>query len=232
MRHIFHQMPWIYPKDIVELRELYQRNGTLEHYKKGTIIKSRGASQRLFYLVNGLCMYYANYVENNPMSFSLVLPERTMGDITCITKQHVNVTTIVIRDADILVVPPDVLLDAMRQDAELSIKICRHVVAKQESSLEAVITNTSCEPAQRLKILLKSMLSEGGMEPKAGWYTVPLTLTHEEYGQIINVTRVTISRILAHWQSEGLICRENKTIIVHHRLFEDVYDWLSYFPEK
>ncbi|MGL9721721.1 Crp/Fnr family transcriptional regulator [Symbiopectobacterium sp.] len=148
-------------------------------------------------------------------------------------KAHVNVTTIVIRDADILVVPPDILLDAMRQDAELAIKICRHVVAKQESSLEAVIiTNTSCEPAQRLKILLKSMLLEGGIEPKTGWYTVPLTLTHEEYGQIINVTHVTISRILAHWQSEGLICRENKTIIVHHQLFDDVYDWLSYFSEK
>ncbi len=155
-----------------------------------------------------------------------------MGDITCITKQHVNVTTIVIRDADIPVVPSDILLDAMRQDAELAIKICRHIVAKQESSLEAVITNTSCEPAQRLKILLKSMLLEGGIEPKKGWYTVPLTLTHEEYGQIINVTRVTISRILAHWQSEGLICRENKTIIVHHQLFDDVYDWLSYFSEK
>lgn len=114
------------------------------------------------------------------MSFSLVLPERTMGDITCITQQQVNVTTIVIRDADVLVVPPDILLDAMRQDAELAIKICRHVVAKQENSLEAVITNPRCEPAQRLNILLKSMLLEGSMEPKAGWYTVPLTLTHEE----------------------------------------------------
>ncbi|WP_411703886.1 Crp/Fnr family transcriptional regulator [Edaphovirga cremea] len=232
MRHIFHQKPWIYPKDPAELRALYQQHGTLVHYRKGTIIKNRGESQKLFYLVNGLCMYYANYVENNPLSFSLVLPERTMGDITCITKQQVNVTTIVIRDADILLVPPDILLKAMQQDAELAIKICRHVVAKQESSLEAVITNMTCEPAIRLKILLKSILLESYVGIKEGWYTVPLTLTHEEYGQIINVTRVTISRILAHWQSAGLICRENKTIIVNHLLFDDVYDWLSYFPAK
>lgn len=232
MRHIFHQKPWIYPKDPTEIREFYQKHGTLVHYKKGTVIKMRGESQRLFYLVDGLCMYYANYVENNPISFSLILPERTMGDVTCITKQQVNVTTIVIRDADILVVPPHILLEVMQHNAKLAIKVCRHMLAKQESSLEAVITNITCEPAVRLKILLKSILLESHDEITDGWYALPLTLTHEEYGQIINVTRVTISRILAQWQDSGLIYRENKAIIVSHLLFEKLYDWLNYFPTK
>ncbi|MBG6249422.1 helix-turn-helix domain-containing protein [Candidatus Symbiopectobacterium sp. PLON1] len=87
-------------------------------------------------------------------------------------------------------------------------------------------------PHNAFKFYLKVCYWKVELSLKTDWYTVPLTLTHEEYGQIINVTRVTISRILAHWQSEGLICRENKTIIVHHQLFDDVYDWLSYFSEK
>lgn len=230
MRQVFHQKPWIYPKDPVELQQIYHANGRVIHYKRGTIIKNRGETQKLFYLVKGMCMYYANYAEGSPKALSLILPERTMGDITCVTKERVNVTSIVIRDATVLAIPPDILLSSMLHDAQLAIKICQHLLAKQESSLEAIITNTTCEPVMRLKILLKSILLEFQNDVVIGWQTLPLILTHEEYAEMINVTRVTISRILSHWQTESLIRRENKKIIVHHSLFSDIYDWLNYFP--
>lgn len=230
MRQVFHQKPWIYPKDLVELRQLYHTHGRLVSYKKGTIIKNRGETQRLFHLVKGMCMYYANYAEGSPRALSLILPERTMGDLTCITRERVNVTSIVIRDSQVLVVPPDILLKTMRQDAELATKICRHMVSKQESSLEAIITNATCEPAMRLKILLKAILLEYQDAITDGWHVLPLVLTHEEYAEIINVTRVTISRILSQWQSANLIRRENKQIIINTDLFNDIYDWLSYLP--
>lgn len=231
MRQVFHQKPWIYPKDPLALRQLYHSHGRLVHYKKGTIIKNRGESQKLFHLVKGMCMYYANYAEGSPRALSLILPERTMGDITCITKERVNVTSIVIRDADILVIPPDILLSSMEQNAQLATQICQHMVAKQESSLEAIIANATCEPAMRLKILLKSILLEYQQDIADGWHVLPLVMTHEEYAEIINVTRVTISRILTHWQSEQLIRRENKRIIVNSHLFDDIYDWLNYLPK-
>lgn len=230
MRQVFQQKPWIYPKDPPELQRLYHTYGRAVSYKKGAILKNRGESQKLFHLTEGICMYYANYAEGNPRALSIILPQRTMGDITCITQERVNVTSIVLRDATVLVVPPDILLESMKKDAELATKICRHMLAKQECSLEAIIANATCEPAMRLKILLRAILLEHQDNIGNGWYPLPLTLTHEEYAEIINVTRVTISRILSHWQDENLIRRENRQIIINGALFADIYDWLNFLP--
>lgn len=227
MRQVFHPLPWFYPEDNHRLKELYHKHGHTVEYKKGTILKSGGQSRKHFHLAQGLCSYFINYAEGKPRSFALILPGASMGDITCITNERVNVTTRVMRDSKILVVPPDLLVKEMSKDAKLAIEVNIHMMHKQESSLEATIANFTYEPPMRLKIFMKAMLVRfnGGMNE---WNKLPLIFTNEEFGMMVDSTRVTINRILSTWQKDGLIKKEGKQIIAHESLFADIYDWHDY----
>lgn len=226
MRQIFHQLPWLYPEDPPEVKELYYKHGKTAHYKKGDILKRGGESQKLFHLVKGMCAYFLNYAEGKPRSFAIILPGSSMCDLTCITQERVNVTTIVMRDSDLLLIPPNTLLNAMKNDAELAIKVCRMQISKQESSLEATTANFTHEPAMRLKILMKALFAKHNIAITE-WNKLPIVVTNEEFGLFIDSTRVTVNRVLSAWLKEGLIKKEGKQIFVRHNLFDDVYDWLS-----
>ncbi len=225
MRQVFHQYPWLYPEDPPSLQALYKKHGKSVRYKKGDIIKSGGESQKLFYLVSGLCEYFMNF-STQPRSFALLLPGRSMCDLSSISGERVNVTTAVMRDSEVLTIPPHILTDTMRSDAEFAFTVCRHAIAKQECSLEATIANFTHEPPMRLKVFLMSLLATFRQEI-SDFNLIPLVLTNEEMGKIINVTRVTVNRILTGWQKAGLISRNGKQIITYRKLFNDVYDWLA-----
>ena len=228
MRQVFQQIPWIYPQDPQEIIELCHKHGTMRHVKKGGVLKSGGESQKLFHLVEGICAYFINYAEGKPRSFALILPGSSLGDLTCITGQKVNVTTSVLRDAKILTLSPEIYLSAIKSDAELAIKLCRHAINKQESSLEATITNFTHEPAMRLKIFLQALIIRYQNKIEE-WNKVPLILTHEELGMMINTTRVTVNRIFSQWEKEGLIKKDGKQIHCGKVLFGDIYDWTEHF---
>ena len=223
MRQAFHQYPWIYPEDPEPLRAFYKCHGKPAKYKKGDVIKSGGESQKLFYLVNGLCGYFINY-SMQPRSFALILPGRSMCDLTSISGEKVNITTLAMRDSEVLTIPPNMLIDAMKRDAGFAFMMCKHAIAKQECSLEATMANFTHEPPMRLKVFMMALISTFHKEIN-DFNVLPLVLTNEEMGKIINTTRVTVNRILTGWQKIGLISRNGKQIITYRKLFDDVYDW-------
>ncbi len=226
MRQVFQQRPWIYPEELDEVKKLYYKYGRLSSYKKGTILKSGGESQRLFHLVDGLCAYFINYAEGRPRSFALILPGRSMADLTSITGMKVNVTTITLRTSKVLTVPPYILLNAIKENSSLAVDVCRLAIAKQECSLEATITNFTYEPNMRLKVFMKALISEY-QNSVFEWNELPIIFTHEELGMMIDTTRVTVSRLLSNWEKEGLVRRNGKRIIVHKSLLNDIYDWID-----
>lgn len=227
MRQVFHQLPWIYPEELERVKELYYKHGRTAVYKKGTVIKKGGESRKLFHLVEGLCAYFINYAEGKPRVFALLLPGRSMMDLTCITGHRVNVTTITLRDSKVLIIPPNTLVDAMAGDAKLAIDVCRQAVLKQECSLEATFANFTYEPKMRLQVFMKALIYTLQNEVYE-WNRMPIVFTNEELGMMIDTTRVTVNRLLSKWQKEGVIKKNGRQIFVHRSLLDDIYDWLDY----
>ncbi len=232
MRQVFHTFPWIHPDESPEIKGIYARYGHSHLIRKGEIVKSAYDTNRLFYLKKGLCAYYINFNVGKPRVLSLIVPGRVMGDITCITGERVNVTTRAMRDSELLVIPPQVLLQEMRVDVSHALLVTRSIIGKQESHLEGMIANFTLQPDERLRVFIKVLLLTYRRQVDEGWNEIPLTLSQEEYGEITHVTRVTVSRIFSRWRKNGWMSQQGRHLQVHSDLFSQLYDWVDAYQKR
>lgn len=102
MRQIFRTLPWIHPSEPEVLQTLYRKYGRKIHVKKGETLKSGGEAPVLFFLEKGLAAYWVNRTTpGHTAILSLIIPGRTMGDITCFSGERVNVTSRTLQDSDV-----------------------------------------------------------------------------------------------------------------------------------
>ncbi len=228
MRQIFQPLPWIHPPELPALIDIYRRCGLRRSVSRGEVLKSGGESPKLFFLEKGLCAYQiAEEIKDRPSVLSLILPGRTMGDITCLTGDCVNVRSIAWQKSTVLEVDPCAVHEECLLHPALTFELARHIVRKEESHLEGMVANFTLAPSMRLKIFLRVLFEGYGLKLHADSNVVPLLLTSEKIGNVINLTRVSVSKIFSSWQREGLLERRGKTTLVKPELFDDIYDWVQ-----
>ncbi len=228
MRQIFHALPWIPPEEPKELQELYYKYGVPVSFKSRQLLKNRGEPNKLLFITKGLAAYYiADRYKSHPSVLNLLIPKRTACDLSALTQTTVNVTTRAIGTCEVLMMPPSIVRNAMLQDAKLATLVAQHVLFKQECSIEAMVANFTLEPPIRLKTLLKVILLSFEHKIADGWNTMPVFLNNEQYGAVVNLTRVSVSRLFSEWGAEGYIRKDGHRMEVHSDLFGDIYDWLD-----
>lgn len=226
MRQIFRTLPWIHPAEPDVLQALYRRLGVKRRVKKGEILKSGGEAPVLFFLEKGLASYWINWsAPGHAAVLSLILPGRTMGDITCFSGEPVNVTSRALQESDVIVVKRRDLLAEYLRDPELLLVVSQMIVRKQESHIEGMTANFTLPAEARLKLLLRVLLAAYGLKLHEGGNVIPLLIGNELLGDIVNLSRMSVYRILSAWEAEGLAKRRGKYLCVASRLFDDVYDW-------
>ncbi len=88
-----------------------------------------------------------------------------------------------------------------------------------------MIANATLSHEDRLRTFYKAMLFSSGMLKQEGWVNIPIKLTSEELGMIINSSRVTVSRIQNKWIKAGLCSKEGSRLRLDQHLFHGIYDW-------
>ncbi len=226
MRQIFRSLPWIHPAEPDVLQALYRRHGEKRHVKKGEILKSGGEAPVLFFLEKGLASYWINWsAAGHAAVLSLIIPGRTMGDITCFSGERVNVTSRTLQDSDVWVVRRGDLLSEYLRDAQLLLTVSQLLVRKQESHIEGMTANFTLPAKARVKLFLRVLLAAYGLKLHAGGNVIPLLISNELIGDIVNLSRMSVYRIISEWETEGLAKRSGRSLCVASRLFDDVYDW-------
>lgn len=225
MRQVFNALPYIIPPEDMEIAAIYEKYGTLRKIKKGVILKDGGDANKLYFLKSGLCMYMINYYLEKPRTLALILPGRAMGDITCVSGEKVNVTTIALRDSEVLVIPPEILKNEMKENFDISFKVTKNIIAKQECHLEGMIANFTTTHEERLATFYKALILSFGKQSDDMWQKLPLKLSNEEIGYIIHGTRVTVNRLHLKWNVEGKYKKESKTVFINKSIFDLTHDW-------
>lgn len=237
MRQIFTSLPYVLPPDPPEIAALYHAHGTLRTVKKGEILKRGGEAAKLFYLVQGLAAYFvAAELTGRPTILALLPPRRAAGDLTAAIGNRCNVETKMLTDGEVLVLPAVLLSEALRRNGRLAEIVVQSVIAKEECHIEGMVANFTLSPEQRLKVFFQSALTQWRKEEKeAGrnpdeepslWQQIPYRLSAEMLGQIVNLNRVSVAKILSAWFHAGTARREGPDLFVREELFDDVYDWL------
>lgn len=229
MRQIFHALPWIPPKEPKEVADIFYQYGVPLVYRSGQLLKNRGENNKLFLITKGAAAYYiADRYKSHPSVLNLLIPGRSACDLSALTETKVNVTTRAIGHCEVLAMHPQLISKFMVDHPNFSLSYSKHVVFKQECSIEAMVANFTLEPAERLRRLLKVLLISYEKEIiEDSWMRIPLDLTNEQYGSVVNLTRVSVSRLFSDWSSKGLLKKSGRTVYVMSRLFDNMYDWVK-----
>ncbi len=226
MRQLFTSSPYLPPPEPEPILKLMREHGVERFVKRGEIVKPLLDNHRLYLVEEGVCCYYGLNMAHPFIPF-LLLPGRTLGDITTIGNRIYNLEWRAVTDTRILVVPPSVLTETVLDDPELARLKVQHLISKEESSLEGMSANFTLPPALRIKILLKELLKATGRMKDEGWMMLPYRIPAEVIGLVVNLTRANVSRTISDWIKHGLVRRVGQDIEVHYDLFEDLYDWLE-----
>lgn len=229
MRQIFTSLPYVLPADPPEIASLYRARGTKRTVKKGETLKRGGEDAKLFFLTEGLAAYFvAEELTGRPKVLALLPPGRAAGDLTAAIGNRCNVHTRMLTDGKVLVLPASILTEAMRREGGFAEVFVRSVIAKEECHIEGMVANFTLPPEQRLKVFFQSALThENGCVAGETWWRLPYRLSAELVGEIVNLNRVSVAKILSAWFREGLAKREGAELFVRPALFGDVYDWLT-----
>ncbi len=228
MRQIFEALPWVHPEVPAPIIRLYEKRGIPVRVKKNEVLKAGGENPKCFLLVHGLCVYrVAGERRRSPSILSVIIPGRSMCDISASVNERVNVETVAWQESTVLAMPPGALEEEAARDPVFSRLLLQDVIAKQESHIEGMVANFTLAPEERLKTFFKVLLTAYGTPIRQGWMVMPLLLNNEQYGQIVNLTRVSVSRTLSRWVEAGLVRKNGRSIAVREELFSDCYDWLG-----
>ena len=228
MRRIFEQLTCFLPAEPAPFARLFLTEGIRREVAKGELLKRGGESQRLFFLESGLCAYYAAEAENHrPTILSVLLPGRAMGDLTASVGTRCNVFTRALEKSVVRVVPPAVLTAALMKDPALAQLEIRSVIAKEESILEGMTANFIRPPAERIVICAKALCRAKNVSPSSGWHRLPLTISAERIGEIVNLNRVSVARQMSSWMKADLVRRDGRKLLFSDQLFAAVDDWIE-----
>lgn len=227
MRQYFTSIPYIPPSEPEPLLSYLRERGVPRTFKRGEVVKSANLSGKLYLVESGICAYIQE-THKQPFIPFLLLPGRTLGDISVLAGKHYNIEWRAITPAKLLKIDPMDLLDAMVEHPDWALLKVRHIIEKEESALEALAANLAQPSEVRLKILLKGLLQElGAYTPEAQWMTMPYRLNAEMFGMVVNLNRANVSRLIGQWRKEGLIERRGLTLSIHQKLFDNLYDWIE-----
>lgn len=201
MRQIFQPFPYFLPADPEPVRRLFETTGSIRRVKKGEVLKRGGEDAKLFFLTKGLCAYQLDgTASGRTVHLAIIPPGRAMGDLTASVHARANVVTVALEPSEVLVTAPGELTRAMRDGRVPPETEIANVIAKEEALLEGMTAN----------------------------FTLPLTVTAEMIGAVLNMNRVSVSKIFGKWTAAGLAKREGRSWCVSTELFRDLYDWIEH----
>lgn len=247
MRQIFQSLPYFLPADPAPIRALFEKTGSLRRVKKGEVLKRGGEDAKLFFVKSGLFAYQLDGTASGRIVYlSIIPPGRALGDLTASVHARANVVTVALEASEVWVTAPGELTRAMRDGRVLPEIEIANVIAKEESLLEGMTANFTLPPEVRLRVFLKAMVRSFGVPIETNEVTepddpqeprvprpepllrLPLTVTAETIGDVLNLNRVSVSKIFSKWTAAGLARRDGRSWCVSPALFDDLYDWIEH----
>lgn len=195
--------------------------------RRGETLKVGRTATRVFLIESGLCATYVGGEIQHDSVLALFGPGSVMGGVKAVSEERVDLKGKVLRDLEALSLAPEAYRAAMARDLEMAVLIARTIVRQQESQYEGLVTNISLAPADRLKVLLRTLIVTQTGEVKPDWNVVPFSLNNEEYAAILHTTRVTVSRVLSGWIAAGVLRKQRREIEVTGEFLADVFDWME-----
>lgn len=223
MAQFFTAYPYIPAAEPDSILKVFRRYGRERVFKKGEVLKPAHESGLLFLVEEGVCAY-VQLAETQSVIPFLLLPGRTLGDISLLAGSHYKMEWRALSDGRLLVVPPTVLTHVVLSDHQLTLEKIKHIISKEEAALEAKDANMTLPSEMRLRLLIMGLLLATDTY-HGEWMVLPHRLNAETLGMVVSLNRTNVTRQISEWRQKGLAQREGADLLVHKSLFQGLEDW-------
>jgi CRP/FNR family cyclic AMP-dependent transcriptional regulator len=188
--------------------------GQPRRYARDEYVYHQGSRSALLYqVVSGRVRISTARADGIERVLSYADPGAGFGESGAFDGLPMYTSALAVKDSVVTAIPRDATLAAARDDPALMLEIVRRLVRKQRL-LNASIVADGLPARARATLLLYHLLEAHGEVHGNQHGSFRLNLSVEELALMAGVTRVTMSRELAHLVTAGLVQREGRAFVV------------------
>lgn len=201
----------------VALQDL-ERIGFRAVYPTGSILYAEGEEPRgVFLLCNGAVKLSVTAGDGKRLITRLLRGGEILGLSSVLTGNVYKATAETTEPTAVNFIRREDFVRILANDRGLSANTVRQLSVECEAEAEHVRTlGLAHSAAEKLARLLLTWCTEHG-RPAQNGIRVPLLMTHAEISEIIGTSRETVSRLLKHFRSRGLLSVQGATLTVHKK---------------
>lgn len=191
---------------VPELKEAILEHATLHNFKKGEVILQEGGYVKVIpLLTSGLVKVMQNDESGHELLLYYIQPGEScmMSLMSCIQGEVSHATGVVKQDAEIIVLPASIITELSKKYPQWNQFIFSLYNQRYNELLDVIKSVTFNKTDERIiRFLNKAREINNSNEIK---------VTHQEIATDLGVSREVVSRLLKHFEKEGvLVLRHGK----------------------
>jgi CRP-like cAMP-binding protein len=201
--------------------------------KHAKLLEEGQVPEGIFVLVHGSVKLFVGLKGGKTLILRVVQSGEVLGLSATMSSRPAEYTAETLSSTQFLYVPRKDFLELLDEHPEICISVVEVLSHQLREAVNMIHYSSGSQPAvEKLADLLELWISESG-ELKDRGIELKLPLTQEEIGQMIGVSRETVSRLLAEFEEQGILELEGSRVRVlkgHH--LEDLSTARSRKAEK
>ena len=174
----------------------------------------------LYFVLVGTVRLYKIYGDYKEATVALLKEGDVFGELSLQEGSGQTVFAQALSAAQVAVVRKSVLVEVLKRDPELVVKLFSSLYERLKQSEEVIDRLLEREVSARLIKLLQNLGERFG-ETNGSATVLDMSLTHQDLANMIVSTREAVSKAMGELQREGLIEVRNRKIAISPRLARD-----------
>nr|WP_321456086.1 Crp/Fnr family transcriptional regulator [uncultured Cohaesibacter sp.] len=214
------RLPWL-DVPATKLEDLFEANGAHRRIHKGGVVKhAQEPNEYLHFLKSGLCYNFTINDEGAKNISRLLTPGSIFGEVTSVVGPNgASLTyTHAVVDSDIYMIKYSAFLDLIVGDKDLVHYALESYAWRVGAYNLSIFIKNTFSIEQRIAHLLISISDDSSDQSEDGLRKLYFQLTHQQIGEMVGVSRETVSRTLSKWKKMHLTSGQGELTINVTRL--------------
>ena len=184
---------------------------------KDTVFSPGDPDRQLYFVLSGTVRLYKIYGDYKEATVALLKDGDVFGELSLQEGPWQTVFAHALTDARVAVVRKSVLIEAVKRDPELAMKLFFSFSERLKQSEEVVSSLLEREVSARLATLLRNLGDRFGRTDASGT-VIDMRLTHQDLANMIVSTREAVSKVMSEFKRDGLIEVRDRRMAISPRL--------------
>ncbi|MCK9511039.1 MAG: Crp/Fnr family transcriptional regulator [Pigmentiphaga sp.] len=189
--------------------------GDTVHFQEGKYLFSQGEIDQRFYVLVSGKVYVSNLsAEGHESTFNIMGPGSVIGEAAAVMGLPRYSAALVLEDSELLQFQASQLEDYIRQSPRFGSALIHVLSLKQRQAVARLHQAVFDAPDQRILRLLEQIAETHADRLDSKDSQLRVQLTHEQIGNLTNLSRVTVTRSLQKLKRDGRVDLVRRTIVL------------------